>query len=37
VLASLFTLGALGLFATRSLAADAAKPAPVAKPSLTVS
>ena len=37
MLASLFTLGALGLFATRSQAADATKPTPVAKPSLTVS
>ena len=36
MLASLFTLGALGLFATRSQAADATKPTPVAKPSLTV-
>ena len=37
LLASLFTLGALGLFATRSQAADATKATPVAKPSLTVS
>jgi HlyD family secretion protein len=36
MMASLFTLGALGLFATRSQAADAPKAAPVAKPSLTV-
>ncbi|MBK7005294.1 MAG: efflux RND transporter periplasmic adaptor subunit [Burkholderiales bacterium] len=37
LLASLLTLGALGLFATRSQAADATKATPVAKPSLTVS
>ncbi len=37
VIASLLTLSALGLFATRSLAADAAKPAATTKPALTVS
>lgn len=36
LLASLLTLGGLGLFATRSQAADATKGAAVAKPSLTV-
>ena len=36
VFASVLTLSALGLFATRSLAADAAKPASVGKPALTV-
>lgn len=37
VLASALTLSALGFFATRSLAADAAKPAATGKPALTVS
>ena len=36
LLASLLTVGGLGLFATRSQAADATKGAAVAKPSLTV-
>ena len=36
VFASVVTLAALGLFATRSLAADAAKPAAAGKPALTV-
>lgn len=36
ILASVVTLAALGLFANRSLAADAAKPGGVGKPALTV-
>jgi RND family efflux transporter MFP subunit len=36
ILASVVTLAALGLFASRSLAADAAKPAAAGKPALTV-